>query len=554
MDIAQALVRRSNIPYSVSASFVRQFFETIQEALLREKIVKVRGLGTFKLVSVEPRESVSVVDGSRIQIAGHTKVSFTPDAVLRDAVNKPFAEFETVSLSENLDLSLLDTLEDDETMSSPNDTRLSAANTSEDVVVADEIGPETSDDETTETSEKASAELEKKPEEMEEAASAQDNETNISEEVSADHEEGNLGDNPSEKEEETPEENPSEKEEDAPEKNPAEKEEETPEENPSEKEEDAPEENPAEKEEETPEEVCSENTGDVSEEDAAPVVTTNPPVIETVAPAETLLEQTSAESETDDSSDDAGTLQSEENEEKMTAPSAVEAEETVSSTKDAGAEETSASTEEEWSSKKKPTEYLEQMELEPSALPKDPGTSSKPQKQRSGFVRFFRSLTVVLSFLAFGALCYVVGYIRPIKCDSLERVARVWEVCCSELLNFGADEQSSVESAHAPDSVIVIPIDSADFVGQSEEEAKAAPAPKIPSETLAYPQLEEGDYWIVGIKGTEIMKPGKTLLNFSLKYYNSKDFVPYICVMNDITNPDVVPLNKELRIPELRKK
>ena len=50
------------------------------------------------------------------------------------------------------------------------------------------------------------------------------------------------------------------------------------------------------------------------------------------------------------------------------------------------------------------------------------------------------------------------------------------------------------------------------------------------------------------------MKPGRTLLNFSLKYYKSKDFVEYICVMNDIKNPDIVPINKELKIPELQKK
>jgi len=75
-----------------------------------------------------------------------------------------------------------------------------------------------------------------------------------------------------------------------------------------------------------------------------------------------------------------------------------------------------------------------------------------------------------------------------------------------------------------------------------------------PPEVLAYPQVEGGEYYIVGIKGTEVMKAGKTLLNISIKYYQSKDYVEYICVMNGIKNPDIVPLDKELKIPELKHK
>ena len=78
--------------------------------------------------------------------------------------------------------------------------------------------------------------------------------------------------------------------------------------------------------------------------------------------------------------------------------------------------------------------------------------------------------------------------------------------------------------------------------------------PAIPAETRDYPQVEGGEYWIVGVEGTEVMRPGKTLLNFSLQYYKSKDFVNYICTMNDIKNPDIVPLDMELKMPKLLKK
>lgn len=73
----------------------------IEQALENEKTVKIKGLGTFKLIDVDSRESVNVNTGERFQIKGHTKVSFSPDANLRDTINKPFAHFETVVLNEN---------------------------------------------------------------------------------------------------------------------------------------------------------------------------------------------------------------------------------------------------------------------------------------------------------------------------------------------------------------------------------------------------------------------------------------------------------------------
>ena len=73
----------------------------IEQALESENTVKVKGLGTFKLIDVDSRESVNVNTGERFRIKGHTKVSFSPDANLRDTINKPFAHFETVVLNEN---------------------------------------------------------------------------------------------------------------------------------------------------------------------------------------------------------------------------------------------------------------------------------------------------------------------------------------------------------------------------------------------------------------------------------------------------------------------
>jgi nucleoid DNA-binding protein len=81
--------------------FMRGMFELIEEALVTEKFVKVKGLGTFKLTEVDSRESVNVRTGERFEIQEHRKISFIPEAGLKDLINKPFAHFESVALNEN---------------------------------------------------------------------------------------------------------------------------------------------------------------------------------------------------------------------------------------------------------------------------------------------------------------------------------------------------------------------------------------------------------------------------------------------------------------------
>ena len=99
-ELAEGVARRRDIPKRDAENFLRAVFDVLGEYLQSDKIVKIRGLGTFKLVTVDSRESVDVNTGERIMIKEYTKVNFTPDPVLRDAVNKPFAQFETVVLYE----------------------------------------------------------------------------------------------------------------------------------------------------------------------------------------------------------------------------------------------------------------------------------------------------------------------------------------------------------------------------------------------------------------------------------------------------------------------
>ena len=100
-DLTDLLAAKHSMTKKDAEAFVKEFFLLIEQALESENTVKVKGLGTFKLIDVDSRESVNVNTGERFQIKGHTKVSFSPDANLRDTINKPFAHFETVVLNEN---------------------------------------------------------------------------------------------------------------------------------------------------------------------------------------------------------------------------------------------------------------------------------------------------------------------------------------------------------------------------------------------------------------------------------------------------------------------
>ncbi len=101
-DLARSLVKKNGLPQKEAEAFVADIFETIKNGLETDAQVKVKGLGTFKIIGVEARESVSVNTGERVLIGGHGKVTFTPDTAMKETVNKPFSQFETVVLNDGV--------------------------------------------------------------------------------------------------------------------------------------------------------------------------------------------------------------------------------------------------------------------------------------------------------------------------------------------------------------------------------------------------------------------------------------------------------------------
>ena len=102
-DLSGVLMSKNGLGDKESRRFVKAIFDVIQECLDEDKVVKVKGLGTFKIIEVDDRESINVNTGERVLIEGHSKLTFTPDSVMKEIVNKPFSQFETVILNDGVD-------------------------------------------------------------------------------------------------------------------------------------------------------------------------------------------------------------------------------------------------------------------------------------------------------------------------------------------------------------------------------------------------------------------------------------------------------------------
>ena len=107
-DIAEAISTKSGISRKDSEAFVKALFETIEQGLTSDKFVKIKGLGTFKVIAVGERESININTGERFSISGHDKITFTPETSLKELVNRPFSHFQTVILNDETDIEELE--------------------------------------------------------------------------------------------------------------------------------------------------------------------------------------------------------------------------------------------------------------------------------------------------------------------------------------------------------------------------------------------------------------------------------------------------------------
>ncbi len=513
-EIVDGLANRASIPNRFAEDFVQAFFHVIEENLVREKLVKVKGLGTFKLIDVEARESIHVSTGERILLAGHTKVSFTPDPVLRDAVNRPFADFETVVLNEATPTELMERLDDvhvpeTEEVAAPGLETI--AKLASDVEATPE-GQIASEDET----------LASVVEEVLEESVSDEQATVVEDAPMVEETSGTV--------EVVPEIEEPAAEESAVEESTVEE---------SIAEEPAVEESTVEEpiavepaiEESTVEEPIEEESAveeSIVEEPAA-----EEPVVE-----ESIVEEPAAEEPAVEES----TVEEPVAEEPVVEESTVEEPALEEPIVEGSTETTSSHTPSTLASTSKHRDHYYYDEI---------------QEETHMTRNIFLGLLAALLFMFLGyAICF---YFRPFELPTLKPAPQSQR----QFVPVSSSDDSALEmdDSSQPAELAEPATESTEKKATKTDAETSSPTTTEKTTTTqssasasSYPQLEGGEYQIVGVKGSEVMKPGKTLLNISLKYYKSTDFVPYICKMNGIDNPDVVPLDMELKIPELKKK
>ena len=176
-DIVALLSDKASISKSEAESFLRELFSIIPETLIENDTVKIKNFGTFKLTTIQARESVDVNTGEKIEIPAHLRLGFTPASALKELVNKPFSHFETVLLNEGIsfenlteDTSPPDSEEDEqpeeiiempilqaavEDENEPQDTPVAIEDIEEKTEIIEEKEGETNESETTEKVEEA---------------------------------------------------------------------------------------------------------------------------------------------------------------------------------------------------------------------------------------------------------------------------------------------------------------------------------------------------------------------------------------------------------------
>lgn len=146
--ITSALAKQHNLSADDAAAFVDAFFDIISSELKNGNQVKIKGLGTFKVQAVKPRESVNVNTGERVLIEGHDKISFTPDTVMKELVNKPFSQFETVVINDGVDTEELERVPSEDSSDEVKSELVDDAttkNTSEEKLLVEEESTEVED-------------------------------------------------------------------------------------------------------------------------------------------------------------------------------------------------------------------------------------------------------------------------------------------------------------------------------------------------------------------------------------------------------------------------
>lgn len=467
-DLIVGVAKRANISEQEAETFVRMVFTIISDSLADEKIIKIRNLGTFKLVEIDDRESVDPNTGALTRVKGYKKIVFTPDNALKDLINKPFAQFETVILNDNTDLTEMERGAESSSLSDEDeeDEALALEENSEELPEENNLMDEDSQEEISDTT------------------SLEENETAVlNETVKGDSEKS---------------------------------------------------------EEDSDTETTEEDAADGLAEDERDVVNAS-------SDEENVQPESDVDTESPHSENDVA---SSNNIEYQHADYQKIQEQKV--------EELNVT-----------TQTVEHQTIEHQSIVHQ-GKEENGHQNRSMRLSLGGMIALFVFILVLMTGSYLAGYYRVLcPCTFLPEA----ENYSGTLALTGEDDSVSAvcpipkSEQHAPaDTVaekrmnqsaneVTAPASeqtqaSKEAVTKSKEDSLA----QLRKKAAQYPQVKNGSYLIVGIKSSHILRSGESLLRLAQKNYGSRDFVQYIVTLNQIKDPDLVQIGKEIKLPELIKK
>lgn len=467
-DLIVGVAKRANISEQEAETFVRMVFTIISDSLADEKIIKIRNLGTFKLVEIDDRESVDPNTGALTRVKGYKKIVFTPDNALKDLINKPFAQFETVILNDNTDLSEME-----------RGTESSS------------LADEEDDDEPLAVEENSEELLE------DNSLNGEETQEEISESESFEEDEST---------------------------------------------------------------VCNETVKDGSEElmENSETEKTENHIVEEPVEAVEADACVSSTEENGQSEDNVDAEQKDPENDSASSNNIEYQHADYQKIQEQKVEELNVT-----------TQTVEHQTIEHQSIVHQ-GKEENGRQNRSMRLSLGGMIALFVFILVLMVGSYLAGYYRVLcpctffpeagnysetlvlaeKNDSLSAVCPVPKV----KQQVPADTVDKSQVNPVPRQTVAQASKPVQAVKQPETKSKEDSLVQLRKKATQYPQVKNGAYLIVGVKSVHTLKSGESLLRLAQKNYGSRDFVQYIVVLNQIKDPDLVQIGKEIKLPELVKK
>lgn len=495
-DLILGVARRAEISEQEAETFVRTVFAVISDTLGDEKIVKIRNLGTFKLVEVDDRETVDAATGATMRIKGYRKIVFTPDNSLKDLINKPFAQFEAVVLNDSTT-----TADMERGTEAQPDEEEDPDDINEEIPEEDAEITGSTDQETGEMSEKDTSE------EVQHAFTEDEVRTGQPEVSEAETSEKTESQDKASEDEE-----------------------------------------PAQEAVEDSEGTEVASIAEVAMNESHTETSSGTAHTETSADPD--LKEKEPSSTEDAPAEDAAGVQ---HEEEIPAASIEYQHADYQKVQDQKVDELNVSTQ------NVEHQTIEHQSIVHQGRTENERTGGALRLTQGGVIALFTFILILMAGSYMAGYYRILLPSCHANSEKVNRpadaVRKDTATVASRPKQTSVKNTAKVESSVGSKTNPVSQTTSSETKKKPTEIRKNTTdsLKQLKADAAKYPQVKDGTYLIVGVKSVHQLKSGESLLRLAQKVYGSQDFAKYIIVMNKIKDPDLVQIGTEIKLPKLVK-